>query len=64
MNGDSPMRPLGRWFGLLWFWASPQRDFLRPGIYVWAFRRNLRIVPLRRRHVPLFPEREEASHGR
>ena len=41
-----PMKSLGRHLGLRWYWAD-RKWFTHPGLYVWAFGRNLRIVPLR-----------------
>jgi hypothetical protein len=41
---DSQMRHLG------WrFWYARRDRFMYPGLYVWAFRRNLRIFPLPKR---------------
>lgn len=44
MNGMSPMKHLFWRF----FWASRRARFTRPGLYVWAFGRNLRVLPLPR----------------
>lgn len=44
---EAMMKPLGRVFGLQFFWASAKERFTRPGLYVWAFKRNVRLMPWR-----------------
>lgn len=34
--------------GWRFWWASPRATFTHPGLYVWAFQRNLRILPVPR----------------
>lgn len=44
----SPMRSVGpRRFRI--FWAARNRGFTNPGLYVWAFKDNRRILPVPRR---------------
>jgi hypothetical protein len=45
----SPMKPLGRLFGLKWYWASPRERFVYPGIHVWTGERHVRVLPLPKR---------------
>ena len=41
MSGASPMRHLGGRF-----WWADRRYFTYPGLYVWLFKHNIRILPL------------------
>lgn len=45
---SSPMKPVGPKCGLRFFWAD-RKVFTKPGLYVWLFKRNLRIWPLPKR---------------
>lgn len=42
MSASSPMRRL------YWrlYWAGPWQGWTYPGLYVWAFGRNIRVLPL------------------
>ena len=52
MNGAmSPMKPLGKFAGLQFFWAD-RRWFTHPGLYVWFWKKNRRILPMTKRQEP------------
>lgn len=40
------MTPLRRIPGR-WYWAN-RRDFVKPGLYVWTGKNNLRVIPVPR----------------
>ena len=42
MSASSPMQHL--WWRF--WWASPAMWFSQPGLYIWAFRHNIRIIPV------------------
>ena len=42
-RSPSPTRLLGRFLGKSWWWLK-RGYFLKPGLYVWAFGRNRRIL--------------------
>lgn len=42
MSAMTPMRKL--WWRF--WWASPNAPFTYPGLYMWAFKRNVRVLPL------------------
>lgn len=42
----TPMRKIWSFRGLQFFWAGRKHRFEYPGLYVWVFRRNVRILPL------------------